>query len=465
VIVTDTLPLSVTLVSSSTSQADGPIEFTNPNLLRWPIGDITSKEGVWLHITVTLNLDTAGQSITNTGTITGDNIVDPVPPVVCLDGSPEPCVPVVPTTTLKLIITEPVSGTTTPAFTTTVLGLTDPGNVVTVTLNTSETIYTATVDSSGHFTVANVVLAMGSNMITAIGVDAFGNSGRDSVVITSLTGCVPDLYEEDDDAARAQIFNLALSNTHTITQNHDFHVQSDQDWIKLLVRPGAQYEFATSNLGPLADTKLILYATDGETVLAQNDDAQTNVQYSRILWTAPLTPLNQTVHLVALQTPFNVPSCNTDYTLSLAQTIGGDLDNSEKRVTSSPVELAIGDPLTYTITVINSDPLFSAAPVTVTDTLPPTITLARVDICEMSGQIEQYQLVTNTASFTWVGAIDANAQVNLCVRGTVAVTPWASINTAWIRWNGQVISRSTESFNPAPPDDNGIFLPIIFKND
>jgi uncharacterized repeat protein (TIGR01451 family) len=363
-----------------------------------------------------------------------------------------------------LIITEPVSGTTTPAFTTTVLGLTDPGNVVTVTLDTSETIYTATVDSSGRFTVTNVALAMGSNIITAIGIDAFGNSGSDSVVITSLTGCIPDIYEKDDDAALAQILNLVLSNTHTITQDHNFHVQSDQDWIKLLVRTGAQYEFATSNLGPLADTKLILYAADGTTVLAQNDDAQTNVQYSRILWTAPLTPLNQAVYLVTLQTPYNVHDCNTDYTLSLTQIVGGDLNNSEKRVTSSPADLTIGDPLTYTITIINSDPLFSAAPVTVTDTLPPTITLARVHICEMWGQIEQYQLVTNTTGFTWVGAIDANAQVNLCVKGTVAVTPWASINTAWIRWNGQVISRSTESIAPAPPDDSGIFFPIIFKD-
>lgn len=466
----DTLPISVTFIAGSESIAPGGsiIYLAGPRAISATVPSLGPQQVAEAKFDVTLNPDTAGHPVTNTAVISSNEQNNPPQPnPVCPDGSTpinNTC-PVVPTTTITLSITEPISGATTSASTTLVLGLTAPGSAVTVTLDTAATVYTTTADSSGQFTVTNVALALGSNTITAVGVAPFGSSASDTVVIISTGGCIPDIYEPDDSSLLAAPVDFTLHNSVVISQSHAFHLPADQDWLKLTVRPGARYQFATANLEPLADTKLVLYAADGATILAANDDADTNVQYSRINWTAPLTPLNQTVYLAATQTSFNAHSCDTGYTLSLSQTVGGELNESNKHVDSPPTDLALNDPLTYTITLINSDPLLAAAPTLVTDTLPATVTLVSLQLCGASGPYQQYQLLTSTSSFTWLGAIGPGSQVNLCIRGRVAVTPWTSINTAWIGWNNQVISRSTERIAPAPPGGTpDIYLPIIWKN-
>ena len=303
---------------------------------------------------------------------------------------------------------------------------------------------------------------MGSNTITAVGVDPFGNEASDSVVVIYTGGCPWDAYEEDNDLLEAREFNLASGNPF-VPEQHAFHLQSDQDWLKLIVRPGARYELATSDLETLADTRLRLYAGDGATLLAENDDADMDVQYSRIVWTAPLTPEHQTVYLVASQTAYNTHDCNTGYTLAITQTVGGAFDDttSAKAVDPALADLEVDDPVTYTIALVNTDPLQAAAPVTVTDTLPTTITLQSAEVCEPSTDYATYQLLTTTRAFTWVGAVGPSAQVSLCVNGTVAITPWTSINTAWIMWNTSVISVSVKG---ETKPFSGVYLPIILKN-
>jgi uncharacterized repeat protein (TIGR01451 family) len=363
-----------------------------------------------------------------------------------------------------LTITNPLSGTITIQTTTLVRGLTNPASLVVISLDTSAITYTTTANNSGQFTVPNVGLALGSNTITATGTDPFGNSASDSVVVISTLGCFTDTHEPDDNMLEARYFNFVPYGTYGFSEDHDFHLQTDQDWLELVVRAGAHYEFATSDLGPLADTMLTLYASDGSTILDENDDAGDNVQYSRILWSAPLTPLTQTVYLAVSQTDFNAHDCNTGYTLSLTQTVGGNLDNggTQKTVDPSSADLAKDAPVTYTITLSNSH-VAAAAPVTVTDTLPITITLKHAEICGGSGQYVQYgELITTSTALTWVGGLDANSQVELCVQGTVVLTPWTATNTVWIRWNSGVITRTATGLAESKPGD--IYLPVILKN-
>ena len=47
----------------------------------------------------------------------------------------------------------------------------------------------------------------------------------------------------------------------------------DQDWLRLAAQPGGSYQLVTTGLGPNSDPILELYAGDGATVLARNDDA------------------------------------------------------------------------------------------------------------------------------------------------------------------------------------------------
>ncbi|TEU17321.1 MAG: DUF11 domain-containing protein [Anaerolineales bacterium] len=86
VTVTDDLPNQVacTGVSGDSAPAgcDDPLEWSIPSLA---VDDIAS-----LYITVTINPDSEGQTITNTGSVTSSNVPDPPddPDPVCPDGSP-----------------------------------------------------------------------------------------------------------------------------------------------------------------------------------------------------------------------------------------------------------------------------------------------------------------------------------------------------------------------------------------
>lgn len=86
VVVTDTLPAGVTFIDTTPSH--GFTSGSDP--IVWYVGDIPPSGAVaTLIITVTLNADTAGQSIVNTGVVTSGNVDDlPPNPQVCPDGSP-----------------------------------------------------------------------------------------------------------------------------------------------------------------------------------------------------------------------------------------------------------------------------------------------------------------------------------------------------------------------------------------
>jgi hypothetical protein len=70
-------------------------------------------------------------------------------------------------------------------------------------------------------------------------------------------------------------------------KEHNIHRPGDVDFIKFGVSMGDLISIFTSDLGGGMDSKLILYDTDGVTMLAENDDDPNNSPASRIIWQAP----------------------------------------------------------------------------------------------------------------------------------------------------------------------------------
>jgi hypothetical protein len=78
----------------------------------------------------------------------------------------------------------------------------------------------------------------------------------------------PDANEPDGSPAEARPLPLDGS-----LQPHSIHVAGDEDWVTLAVQPNTALRIATSGA---CDKVLTLYASDGHTVLAEDDDSGQN---------------------------------------------------------------------------------------------------------------------------------------------------------------------------------------------
>lgn len=77
-----------------------------------------------------------------------------------------------------------------------------------------------------------------------------------------------DAYEPDDTAAQASTATVGYTQPL-----HWMHQPGDQDWVKFEGETGLIYGIGTKNLGMWADTYIYLYAGDGTTLLAADDDS------------------------------------------------------------------------------------------------------------------------------------------------------------------------------------------------
>lgn len=97
------------------------------------------------------------------------------------------------------------------------------------------------------------------------------------------TNCLQiDQFEPDDTPATATVIS-----TDGISQTHNFHGPEDRDWLKFEAKADTLYWIETSGIGLRSDTILWIYAADGVTALAYNDDNSEAEQSSKILWQAP----------------------------------------------------------------------------------------------------------------------------------------------------------------------------------
>lgn len=100
--------------------------------------------------------------------------------------------------------------------------------------------------------------------------DHAGNLGAYSDIAShtvDICNVAADVYESDNAAGNATRFT-----PDGYSQIHNTHTEEDADWVKFTAQAGITYTLTTGNTGGHADTVLELYATDGSTLLAANDD-------------------------------------------------------------------------------------------------------------------------------------------------------------------------------------------------
>ncbi len=168
-------------------------------------------------------------------------------------------------------------------------------------------------------------LPTGTYTLRIIAVDAVGNS---SAVTTTLIvspqspgpqrvflpvvshnfDIVQDAYEIDDTFSAAPPILPDGS-----LQHRNFYPTNDVDWARLEVSPGT-YLITTSGLAADTDTVLRLYAANGVTRLAENDDCTGYTRASCLTWTASTAT---TLYIQII--PYNAPSVGADrwYDLSV----------------------------------------------------------------------------------------------------------------------------------------------------
>ncbi|MBI4491310.1 MAG: IPT/TIG domain-containing protein [Chloroflexi bacterium] len=97
-----------------------------------------------------------------------------------------------------------------------------------------------------------------------VDVSSSGVSGV-SLTLRTATTVAPDVYEPDDSPAQARPLTLDGS-----TQQHSLSA-GDNDWVSFALAAGNQVRLSTDDSD--CDTYLYLYAPDGSTILAQDDDS------------------------------------------------------------------------------------------------------------------------------------------------------------------------------------------------
>ncbi|HRT04429.1 MAG TPA: Ig-like domain-containing protein [Kiritimatiellia bacterium] len=148
-------------------------------------------------------------------------------------------------------------------------------------------------------------------------------------------GTPVDEYEAKGDNAAATTVDLLPDHLYEFRQTHNFSFVGDQDWVRLAVVSNRRYSIWTTNLGASADTVLTLFANDGTTQLAQDDDGGSSARASKIVWNCWS---NGTVRLRATdKASGSGPSAN--YDLQVAYAAGASPAAASG---PSPADLATG---------------------------------------------------------------------------------------------------------------------------
>jgi murein DD-endopeptidase MepM/ murein hydrolase activator NlpD len=134
--------------------------------------------------------------------------------------------------------------------------------------------------------------------------DCLGTSIEPTGPPPTSTACLApaDAYEPDNGVFLSD-GDAQVRNTHT---------PGDPDWVTISVTTGMRYRIATTGLEPDADTVLTLFSADGQTQLAQSDDAE---GYASQI---DFRPVQAAFYRVRVN-PWDpgISGCGTGYTLTL----------------------------------------------------------------------------------------------------------------------------------------------------
>jgi uncharacterized repeat protein (TIGR01451 family) len=134
---------------------------------------------------------------------------------------------------------------------------------------------------------------------------SLGNSYRVDFGDFALCTCPPDNFENDDSQSEAKPISVGLWALQERTFCDDA-----TDWITFTAETGGVYTITTDSYGQRADTFLGLYDTNGETLLAANDDYRGAPDYSsQIVWQAPVSG----IYYIHVTNRAGLTCCQTDY--------------------------------------------------------------------------------------------------------------------------------------------------------
>ena len=174
---------------------------------------------------------------------------------------------------------------------------------------------------TGAFT-QTLHLITGTQTITATAFDAVGNVTIITATINVRPPSVSKIFlpllarNFNPDVDRYEPDNV-YSDAKSITadgalQRRNFYPADDVDWARLDVTPGT-YILSTSGLSSNTDTVLRLYASNGVTQLALNDDCSLTTRASCLTWT-----VSAATTLYIQITPYNSQSIGSDRWYDLA---------------------------------------------------------------------------------------------------------------------------------------------------
>lgn len=109
-------------------------------------------------------------------------------------------------------------------------------------------------------------LGLALALVSLVGSSAIPGSAAEAQRRFQPEPIAPDAYEPDDSPEQANLLLLV-----GIRQNRTFHSGDDNDWVYFDLEAGERLVLFTS--GSICDTYLYLYAPDGATILAEDDDS------------------------------------------------------------------------------------------------------------------------------------------------------------------------------------------------
>ena len=135
---------------------------------------------------------------------------------------------------------------------------------------------------------------------------SLGNSYRVDFGDYALCTCPPDNFENDDSQAEAKPISIGLCG-HA---RNALSATMQPTGLPSRQQTGGVYTITTDSYGQRADTFLALYDTNGETLLAANDDYRGAPDYSsQIVWQAPVSG----VYYIQVTNRAGLTCCQTNY--------------------------------------------------------------------------------------------------------------------------------------------------------
>jgi uncharacterized repeat protein (TIGR01451 family) len=470
VIVSDTLPLSLTLVGSEASQGG-----YDSSAGTWQVGDLLTSASATLTLTATVQLGTIGQLITNTATISASD----QPDADLTNNSDDEVIRV---SNAELAVTKTTDQTqpneTDPVVYTVAVNNNGPddatGVVISDTLPIGLSLLSSTPSqgvydsSSGLWQVGSLAANTNATLVLAAQV----NSGTAGQILTNTAE-----ISSSDQSDLVTVNNVA-SVPITVT-NAELAVSKTVDNPNPVVNEVFNYTVTVSNNGPddasgvvISDTLPVSLTLVSSSTNLGGYNAATGA------WAVDLLPVNQSAVLtLAVTAQPDAAGQTITNTAQVGTADQGDSDSSNNSaaapLTVVGANLAIskvssleaagpGTVLTYTITVTNSGPS-PATGVVVSDTLPAGLSFISVSpgsptCAETGGAIsctlgmlndEAVSAVTIVVSATTVGTVTNVARVS-----SNEADPTLSDNEA-----------AAETIIGAPaPGETLMYLPIIVKD-